>query len=67
LFNQLREEFPVKPRTYRRKANVKYLSEAKKRQKNKASLRKTIRYQLNCVERNIESINQMRDIFEAKA
>ena len=61
LFDLLREQVTVKPRTYRREARKRYLSEAKKRQKNKVSLRKTIRYQLNCLDRNIRHINELLD------
>lgn len=64
LFDKLREELPVKPRTYRKEARKRYLAEAKKRQKNKASLRKTIRYQLNCLDRNICHINKMLDLID---
>lgn len=67
LFEQLREELLVKPRTYRKVAHKRYMAEAKKRQKNKASLRKAIRFLLNCTERNIKSINLMLDLLEAKA
>ena len=59
LFGFLRSEMPTKPRAYRKKAKGKYLAEAKKRQKNKSSLRMAIRYMLNCLDRNIRHINQM--------
>jgi len=62
LFDLLRDQIAVKPRTYRQVARKRYLAEAKKRQKNKVSLRKTIRYQLNCLDRNIVSINKMLDL-----
>ena len=62
LFDLLREQMPIKPRTYRKQARQRYLSEAKKRQKNKTSLRKAIRYQLNCLDRNILYINKMLDL-----
>ena len=61
LFDLLREQIKVKPRTYRKEARKRYLAEAKKRQKNKTSLRKAIRYMLNCLDRNIRSINKMLD------
>lgn len=66
LFEELREEMPVKPRTYRKVARSKYLSEAKKRQNNPKTLRRTIRYQLNCLDRNIQSINEMLDVLGTK-
>jgi len=66
LFEQLREDILIKPKTYRKVAHARYMSEAKKRQKNKASLRKAIRYLLNCVERNIKTINNMLDMLEGR-
>jgi len=64
LYEKLRDKLKVKPRTYRKVAHKKYLSEAKKRQKNKKSLRVAIRYMLNCLDRNIRSINKMLDMLE---
>lgn len=64
LFEHLRDRLEVKPRTYRKVARKKYLAESKKRQVNKKSLRSTIRYQLNCLDRNIKSINLMLDMLE---
>ena len=64
LFYELRGRLKVKPRTYRKVAHKKYMAEAKKRQKNKKTLRMTIRYLLNCLDRNIRSINMMLDILE---
>jgi len=61
LFDLLRDQLTIKPRSYRKEARRRYLAESKKRQKNKASLRKAIRYQLNCLDRNIRSINKMLD------
>lgn len=66
LFNLLRSEISVKPRTYRLTAQKRYLIEAKKRQKNKVSVRKTLRILLNCVKRNIRSIEMMLDLLEQK-
>lgn len=62
LFEELKLQLPVKPRTYRKVARNKYLAEAKKRQNNPKTLRSTIRYQLNCLDRNIKSINEMLDL-----
>lgn len=67
LFEQLKEEVSVKPRTYRKVARSKYLAEAKKRQNNPKTLRSTIRYQLNCLDRNIKSINEMLDLIKGEA
>lgn len=64
LFEELRDELEIKPRTYRKIARKKYLAESKKRQKNKKALRSCIRYQLNCIDRNILNINKMLDKFE---
>jgi len=64
LFEPLRDKLKVKPRTYRKMAHKKYMAEAKKRQKNKKTLRTTIRYLLNCLDRNISSINLMLDMYE---
>ena len=66
LFEDLREQIPVKPRTYRKVARKKYLAEAKKRQNNPKTLRSTIRYQLNCLDRNIKTINEMLDLLGVK-
>ena len=54
----------VKPRTYRKEARKRYLAESKKRQKNKVSLRMAIRFGLNCLDRNIRSINKMLDLLQ---
>jgi hypothetical protein len=51
-----------KPRTYRQVARKKYLAEAKKRQINQKTRRSAIRYHLNCLDRNISSINSMLDL-----
>lgn len=62
LFEHLRGELKVKPRTYREVARKKYLAESKKRQANKKTLRSAIRYHLNCLDRNVRSINAMLDM-----
>ncbi len=62
LFEQLRDKLQVKPRTYRKVAHQRYLQEAKKRQKSAKSVRKAIRYLLNCVERNLGYIDGMLDM-----
>ena len=61
LFDLLRDDFQVKPRTYRREAHKIYLAQAKKKQKNKKQLRKAMRNGLNCVKRNLGHINKMLD------
>ncbi len=67
LFDQLRDHIKVKPRTYRKVAQEIYLTESKKRQTNKKTLRSAIRYHLNCLDRNIKSINMMLDEYEIKS
>lgn len=62
LFEILRSELPVKPRTYRKQAHKVYMSQAKKKKKNKVELRKAIRNGLNCVKRNLGHINKMLDL-----
>ncbi len=67
LFDQLRNRLKVKPRTYRKKAREKYLAESKKRQTNKKTLRSAIRFHLNCLDRNIKSINMMLDMCQEES
>ena len=64
LYELSRGKLHQKPRTYRKVARKKYLAEAKKRQKNKKTLRPAIRYMLNCLDRNIRSINHLLDILK---
>lgn len=64
LYGHVRDRIKVKPRTYRKVARKKYLAESKKRQVNKKTLRSAIRYHLNCLDRNIRSINEMLDILQ---
>jgi hypothetical protein len=51
----------VKPRTYRRLAHRRYVSMTKKKKKQKSKLRMEIRYQLQCVERNLRHIDKLLD------
>ncbi len=62
LFDLARDRLKVKPRTYRKMARSKYLAESKKRQVNKKTLRSAIRYHLNCLDRNIRSIDELLDL-----
>lgn len=64
LYDELRDRLKVKPRTYRKVARQKYLTESKKRQVNKKTLRSAIRYHLNCLDRNMGHINMMLDMLE---
>lgn len=66
LYEHLRGQMPVKPRSYRKVAREKYLAEAKKRQNNPKTLRSAIRYHLNCLDRNIKNINEMLDQMPAE-
>ncbi|MEX2368962.1 MAG: IS5 family transposase, partial [Candidatus Paceibacterota bacterium] len=59
LFEHNRDKFPVKPRTYRKLAHNRYLREAKKKKKSAKSVRKALRYLLNCVKRNLGHIDTM--------
>ncbi|MCC5904863.1 MAG: IS5 family transposase [Balneolaceae bacterium] len=67
LWEKLKDQLPVKPRTYRKVAHKRYLSQSKKKNASKASLRKTLRYLLNCVERNLGHIEQMLDMAGGQA
>lgn len=67
LWELMGDRLAVKPRTYRKKAHKWYLSQSKKIKATKASLRKTHRYLLNCVERNLGHIDQMLDMVDGRA
>lgn len=60
-------QLSVKPRTYRKLAHKRYLSQAKKKKSSRAALRKTLRYLLNCVERNLGHIDRMLDLIGGRA
>lgn len=64
LFELLRDQIKVKPRTYRNVAHKRYLQEAKKKKKSAVSIRKAIRVLLNCVKRNLGHIDQMLNQIE---
>lgn len=66
LFELLRDKIVVKPRTYRKVAHQRYLQEAKKKQKSAKSIRKALRYLLNCVARNLTYIDEMLDMLNGK-
>ena len=67
LWELVKDQLPVKPRTYRKVAHKRYLSQSKKKKASKASLRKALRYLLNCVERNLGHIDQMLDMLDGRA
>jgi hypothetical protein len=56
----------VKPRTYRRAMNSAYLDYSKKKKKSKATHRKMTRKLLESVNRNINHIDRMLDVFEKR-
>ena len=64
LYKLVNKHFKFKPRTYRKVARKKYLAESKKRQNNPKTLRSAIRYHLNCLDRNIKTINTMLDLLD---
>lgn len=67
LWEMAREQLAVKPRTYRQVAHKRYLGEAKKKRKSKKSIRKALRYLLNCVRRNLGHIDKMLDLIDGQA
>ena len=67
LWELVGDQLAVKPRTYRKLAHKRYLSQSKKKKASKASLRKTLRYLLNCVERNLGHIDDMLDMLDGRA
>lgn len=67
LWELTADQLVVKPRTYRKVAHQRYLSQAKKKNASQASLRKTMRYLLNCVERNLSHIDRMLDLLGGPA
>lgn len=67
LWELTKEQLPVKPRTYRKLAHKRYLSQAKKKNSSRAARRKTMRYLLNCTERNLGHIGQMLDLIGGQA
>lgn len=48
-----------KPRTYRRKADQIFLTFSKTRKKNTSLIRKTLRFELNCLKRNLKTIEAL--------
>lgn len=62
LWELLKDQLKVKPRTYRKLAHKRYLSQAKKKKSTHAARRKALRYLLNCVKRNLGHIEAMLDL-----
>jgi hypothetical protein len=67
LWEMTKDQLSLKPRTYRQIAHKRYLGEAKKKRKSVASVRKTLRYLLNCVRRNLGHIDRMLDLIGSQA
>ena len=65
LYESHSELWPVKPRTYRRKAKKNFVSFSKKRKKDKKAIRKAVGQQLRYVRRNLKIINKMLDLLTA--
>lgn len=59
LYPQVKDALPKKPRTYRQKARKAYLSVAKQRKPKKKQIRRAIRKQLGCLQRNLAHIDKM--------
>jgi IS5 family transposase len=59
-------ELKEKPRTYRRIARKRYLNLAKKKNKSKNEIRKTVGQQLRYLKRNLKSIDNLLDKFPGK-
>ena len=57
LYQQVKEQLPKKPRTYRREARTAYLQIAKQRKPNSKKIRKAMRQQLGYVRRNLGHID----------
>ena len=66
LYQAHPENWPVKPRTYRRKAERQSVAFSKKRRRSKKDVRRALRQQLGYVRRNLKTINAMLDLMEAK-
>ncbi len=59
LYQQVKEQLPKKPRTYRREARTAYLQIAKQRNPNRKKIRKAMRQQLGYVRRNLAHIDTL--------
>ncbi len=54
----------TKPRTYREKARIRFLNLNKRKKKSLKKIRKEIRFQLNCIDRNIGYIDSYFELHE---
>lgn len=59
------DKYPKKPRTYRKTARYRFLKINKRRRKLVKKIRKEIRYQLNCIQRDLGYIEDYLMIFGA--
>jgi hypothetical protein len=66
LYLSAPEEWPVKPRTYRRQGRKDYLIFSKKRQKSKKLIRKAVCKQLRYLRRNLGTLHKMLDHLQAQ-
>lgn len=64
LYLSAPEQWPVKPRTYRRKGRKDYLIFSKKRQKSKKLIRQAVGKQLRYLRRNLGTLRRMLDLLE---
>lgn len=67
LYESAPEQWPVKPRTYRRNGCRDYLLFNKKRKKNKKLIRQAVGKQLRYLRRNIGTLHRMLDQLEDQA
>ena len=67
LFEQGLWHGPAKPRTYRKLAHKRYVAMAKKKRVLASKRRMEIRYQLNCVARNLGHLQRMVEVAPADA
>ena len=67
LYESAPEQWPVKPRTYRRNGRKDYLLFSKKRKKNKKLIRQAVGKQLRYLRRNIGTLHRMLDQLEDQA
>ncbi|MEO0337673.1 MAG: IS5 family transposase [Bacteroidota bacterium] len=67
LYESAPEQWPVKPRTYRRNGRKDYLLFSKKRKKNKKLIRQAVGKQLRYLRRNIGTLHRMLDQLEEQA
>lgn len=61
LYKSIQDRYAYKPRTYRQKARKEYLCYAKKRTHTQKEIRRAIRGQLQYVDRNFRTIDELAD------